>query len=573
MEGGITEHDDDAEKDITAFKPCLVDENECEIDMPDKDDKIALQHLALHLPSMPHRCKACYLAKKKKIHSRRRLLSGVTVTSADGETYPFGARAHMDHIVMEHGSRAAKSAKCALLIKDEKTKFISVYPSNDRLANTVVNCIRLFEGVEPDQRLRRIWTDNAPEFSAASKVIRSQRPFAHFTSVPYRPQSNGIAERAIQLVMQRTRSALITSGFSETWWPIAMSFWTTMYDAFHPDEEGKTAWLKRFASDPPFKLYPFGSLVLVRPPTKNKSKWAPRLAAHVLVSIGVSPGCVWDSTYGIIKLERLLGVHRATRACIRRTCDIVFPELVSFPLKQRLTLHGAIKDADLPEPAIVDNDEEWRTLESEFSGEDCIEHSEGVLAENAPNLIQGDIHEAVALDPEKDACSSSDLEAEQYSIVNPDLECIKSLDAAKDGEVAVEGNKAPKGWGIDRFGYRTISTPPWSLRPPTMEPELWLCFNKVQKQFFRDKWAAESPEQFARQEERRKEYDALKHAGKVVGVNVLRNLRPESGEACRTCDAPLIIDPAVSVTGYSPAALTVTEGRDFAISAVARPKC
>ena len=40
------------------------------------------------------------------------------------------------------------------------------------------------------------------------------------------------------------------------------------------------------------------------------------------------------------------------------------------------------------------------------------------------------------------------------------------------------------GWHVDRFPQgpgrmRFVSTPPWSLRPPTCEPELWLIIGKA----------------------------------------------------------------------------------------------
>ena len=40
------------------------------------------------------------------------------------------------------------------------------------------------------------------------------------------------------------------------------------------------------------------------------------------------------------------------------------------------------------------------------------------------------------------------------------------------------------GWHVDRFPQgpgrmRLVSTPPWSSRPPTCEPELWLIIGKA----------------------------------------------------------------------------------------------
>ena len=165
---------------------------------------------------------SCYLAKKVKSHSRRRPLSGVTVHLKEGEE-PFGACVHMDFIVMDRNSAASKSAREALLATDEKTRFLGAFPGNDRTAEAIVDNVHQYEG--PDLKIRRWWTDSAPEFKKASRIIRSQRPLAHYTSIPYRHQSNGIAERSNRLVEEGTRTILVASGFNGTWWVLAMVFW------------------------------------------------------------------------------------------------------------------------------------------------------------------------------------------------------------------------------------------------------------------------------------------------------------------------------------------------------------
>ena len=50
----------------------------------------------------------------------------------------------------------------------------------------------------------------------------------------------------------------------------------------------------------------------------------------------------------------------------------------------------------------------------------------------------------------------------------------------------------PTGWRVDRFpqGMRLVSTPLWSLKPPTCEPELWLIIGKAAQSEMRAKWQA-----------------------------------------------------------------------------------
>ena len=130
-----------------------------------------------------------------------------------------------------------------------------------------------------------------------------------------------------------------------------------MYNGYFMDDDGMTAWFKRFAVNAPFKKYGFGALVLVRPPSKREQsslgKFKPRLQAYVLVGVGLAPGCTWDHSYLVVKLERLVGQQRVSKCCIRRCAEVEFPEVMTLPLKQRLTLSGAIGDASLPEPKTV----------------------------------------------------------------------------------------------------------------------------------------------------------------------------------------------------------------------------
>ena len=116
--------DDDALKDAADFKRTEFTEDAFELSMPSDSADIVLDHLVLHLGSAhKHKCRACYLAKKARKQARRRPTSGVTVHSTDAHEQPFGACLHLDFITMKHGSRAAKSAKAALIMTDEKTQW------------------------------------------------------------------------------------------------------------------------------------------------------------------------------------------------------------------------------------------------------------------------------------------------------------------------------------------------------------------------------------------------------------------------------------------------------------------
>ena len=80
-------------------------------------------------------------------------------------------------------------------------------------------------------RVRRLWTDSAPEFRAAARHIRQQRPFAHYSSTPHRPQANGRAERFNRLAIEGTRATLMACGMPDRWWPLAIQQWAACFNA------------------------------------------------------------------------------------------------------------------------------------------------------------------------------------------------------------------------------------------------------------------------------------------------------------------------------------------------------
>ena len=78
-----------------------------------------------------------------------------------------------------------------------------------------------------------------------------------------------------------------------------------------------------------------------------------------------------------------------------------------------------------------------------------------------------------------------------------------------------------------------MSTPPWSLRPPTCEPELWLVIGKPAQKAMRAEWQADDPDALAAQEERRSSWRRAKRGGVVAcGVVAGSGELPGSSSAC-----------------------------------------
>ena len=112
-----------------------------------------------------------------------------------------------------------------------------------------------------DHMPKHVYVDNAPEFIKAMEELR----WNHDTSAPHRPETNGVAERAVRRVKEGTSATLLQSGLTEEWWQEAMDcycFLRCIHDKLQGDQ---TAFEKRF--EQPFKgpIIPFGAQIEYKP--------------------------------------------------------------------------------------------------------------------------------------------------------------------------------------------------------------------------------------------------------------------------------------------------------------------
>ena len=95
---------------------------------------------------------------------------------------------------------------------------------------------------------------------------------------------------------------------------------------------------------------------------------------------------------------------------------------------------------------------------------------------------RGEYSDQVVTDAEAAAVEG---EAVDFPEVDADRKGEATLRDVVAEEVLVPTVGAPlTGWRVDRFPQgpgrmRFVSTPPWSLRPPTCEPELWMIIGKA----------------------------------------------------------------------------------------------
>ena len=106
-----------------------------------------------------------------------------------------------------------------------------------------------------------MYTDNSKEFLKALDELE----FSHDTSTPYRPQTNGVAERAVRRVKEGTACALAQSGWSDVWWAEAMSCYCFLRNVVDLQKAGTTAYKARFNIEFPGPILPFGAEIQYKP--------------------------------------------------------------------------------------------------------------------------------------------------------------------------------------------------------------------------------------------------------------------------------------------------------------------
>jgi len=259
-------------------------------------------------------------------------------------------------------------------------------------------------------------------------------------------------------------------------------------------------------------------------------KLKPKLVPATIVEVTLGPGGIWGQCYGVVPLCAFTSERRASRAFIRRTCDVIFPDTVSFPLKQRLMIHGAASDRSLPEPQVNVDADSWEMTEDNQPVDDIDAAYDGMWKDNAANFEASAPLECVlALEPDDQEEVEPPIVPpadEEQPAVPPAEQEVKEDDNDINDEVAIiEGGKAPPGWRIDRFKcldkVRLVSAPPWSRRPPTCEPEVWVSVGRAHQKELRDEWKNKDPSGFQAQEERRATWLTAKKRG-VVPVAVAK---------------------------------------------------
>ena len=125
-----------------------------------------------------------------------------------------------------------------------------------RAADSVAGAVHEFDTVLC--QIRKLWTHCAPEFAAASEVIRSLRLLPHYTNMYTASSSSQWSGWEIQPCFSDSYS----SGLSERLWPLAKAQWACCCTVFVSGKDGFTLCERHLGEKAGFGVYSFGALVL-----------------------------------------------------------------------------------------------------------------------------------------------------------------------------------------------------------------------------------------------------------------------------------------------------------------------
>ena len=183
--------------------------------------------------------------------------------------------------------------------------------------------------------------------------------------------------------------------------------------------------------------------------------------------------------------------------------------------------------------ASTNEEDAWTLAEEHEDIQDDVTFADGVWNENAAVLEQKySLDSVLALDANDAASDNEVVKEAEIAIVEGEAVDFPEVDADRKDEavlrdavaeevLAPAGGAPPTGWRVDRFPQglgrmHLVSTPMWSLRPPTCEPEVWSTIGKAAQREMRAKRQTDDRDAFAGQEERRSSWRRAKRGGVVA---------------------------------------------------------
>lgn len=465
-----------------------------------------------HFPKDPT-CDVCRGAKTDRAHCRSK-----THGEPDGLPEPkaFGDGITADHGIINEHDESRTHDKNVCIIQDRATHWIQGYPAKTKNADDARIAFEKILG--PELRAKHVYTDNSKEFERALKDLK----LPHDTSTPYRPQTNGVAERAVRRVKEGTIVQILQSGFNEEWWHKAVTVYCFLRNITDKIVGGQTPWFKRFGKDFDGPRIPMGAEIKYKPISKNDlkrtHKFGDKRLRGIFVGYKQRHGGGWTGELEIVDWDEVQNAEFASEITVK-TFKAPEIEVVKYGEKHRFPL--ARGDLRQPGPRIREPRIRNRT-ETEEEEEPQTEASDQEASGDAPP-------QEIKLEPDTWSITDDLLirhhNTPRTKLFMPDeIECplpLKYLDILRrtetDSDYQVE--RTIRDFWIEA-GPRELSTawvgrtcftmlrpkPPsgykWvegrltkmqqTNRPDSVWPEMWQHMSKKQKKCEIEEWEKES---------------------------------------------------------------------------------
>ena len=169
-----------------------------------------------------------------------------------------------DHAILEKDEHPEALDRVALIVQDRATNWLQAYP--DKRHDTKATKAALERFIGPEGKCKYAYTDGSGELRNAMNELE----ITHDSSTPHRPQTNGVAERAVRRTKEGTSALLAQSGFSYAWWGRAMitfGFLRNIIDSMPgaAGARGTTPYRRRCGRDFQGPIIPFGAEVNFMP--------------------------------------------------------------------------------------------------------------------------------------------------------------------------------------------------------------------------------------------------------------------------------------------------------------------
>ena len=250
----------------------------------------------IHFPE-DRNCEICQRTKITRAPCRIR--NGGAVLRAEN----FGDLITADQKVLSENCESRNNHRHAVVVQDLATQWIQSYPCKTKTSQETQRSLQKF--LEPDRKPKVIYTDNSLEFGKACEDLS----WNHCTSTPHRPETHGIAERAVRSVKEGISAVLLQSGLNASWWADSMECYTCLRNVTDPLSDGKTPYERRFGQQFKGPTIPFGSLVEYHPQTaKDQSRihqFGKKVLPGLFLGKAVSAGGIWKGDALVADLQEL----------------------------------------------------------------------------------------------------------------------------------------------------------------------------------------------------------------------------------------------------------------------------